>query len=69
MLDSRLQDADDNLQIIDEFENCCDREWPPGVKFTLGFCRAMLDAMKKYVEENRHLVEETEEETKKAVAR
>jgi hypothetical protein len=39
------------------------------VRFTLGFGRAMMHAMKKYVEDNRHLVEETEEETKKAVAR
>jgi hypothetical protein len=69
VLDSRIEDADRNLQIIDEFENCCDREWPKGVRFTLGFGRAMMHAMKKYVEDNRHLVEETEEETKKAVAR
>lgn len=69
VLDSRIEDAERNLQVIDEFENCCDREWPRGVKFTLGFGRAMLDAMKTYVEDNRHLVEEVEDQAKKVAAR
>ena len=69
MLDSRIEDADHNLQIIDDFENSCDKEWPKGVKFTLGFGRAMMHAMKEYVAENRHLVEEMEHDVKEAVAR
>jgi DNA-binding PadR family transcriptional regulator len=67
VLDSRIEDANQNLQIIDEFENSCDEDWPNGVKFTLGFGRAMLDAMKKYVEENRHIVEAVDENPKKVV--
>jgi hypothetical protein len=31
-------------------------DWPPGQKFVAGFGKAMLAAMKKYVEENRHLL-------------
>jgi len=69
VLDSRIEDADRNLQIIDDFENCCAREWPQGVKFSLGFGRAMIHAMKKYVAENRHIVENDEEQADKAVAR
>jgi len=68
VLDSRIEDADQNLRIIDDFENCCDKEWPKGVKFTLGFGRAMMHAMKKYVEENRHIVEEVEDKPNKVAA-
>ena len=69
VLNSRIEDANRGLQLIDEFENCCDRRWPAGVQFTLGFGRTMLQAMKSYVEENRHLFDESAEQTKKAVAR
>jgi DNA-binding PadR family transcriptional regulator len=67
VLDSRIRDAEENLQYIDEFENCCDRDWPAGVRFTLGFGRAMLHAMKTYVEENRDMFES--DETQNTVAR
>lgn len=67
VLDSRIRDADENLEFIDEFENSCDREWPVGVRFTLGFGRAMLHTMKTYVEENRQMFENDEQ--KKTVAR
>jgi DNA-binding PadR family transcriptional regulator len=69
VLDSRIEDADHNLKIIDDFESCCDKEWPKGVKFTLGFGRAMMHAMKEYVAENRHIVEAADEPPKKAVVR
>ena len=68
VLDSRIEDADRNLEFIDEFENSCDCDWPVGVQFTLGFGRAMLDAMKTYVEENRHMFDKHETTTKKAAA-
>lgn len=67
VLDSRIQDADENLRFIDEFENSCDREWPAGVRFTLGFGRAMLNTMKTYVEENRHMF--ASDESKKTAVR
>lgn len=56
VLRSRLEDVDDCLQLIAEAENCCYEEWPPGMKFVAGFGRAMSLAMKKYVEENGHLL-------------
>ena len=68
VLDSRIEDADRNLEFIDEFENSCDCDWPAGVRFTLGFGRAMLHTMKTYVEENRHMFENNETTTKKVAA-
>lgn len=67
VLDSRIEDADRNLQIIDDFENSCDCDWPAGVRFTIGFGRAMLNTMKTYVEENRHMLDTDEQQDKKAV--
>lgn len=69
VLDSRIEDADRNLKFIDEFENSCDCDWPAGVRFTLGFGRAMLQAMKTYVEENRHMFDDSAATTKKVAAR
>jgi DNA-binding PadR family transcriptional regulator len=67
VLDSRIKDAEENLQYIDEFEHGRGNDWPAGVRFTLGFGRAMLHAMKTYVEENRHMFES--DEAQKTVAR
>ena len=69
VLDSRIEDADRKLEFIDTFENSCDREWPVGVRFTLGFGRAMLHAMKQYIEESRHLFDGAEEPRRKAATR
>lgn len=69
VLDSRIEDADRNLKYIDEFENSCDCEWPKGVQFSLGFGRAMLSTMKKYVEDNRHMFDDDETTNKKVVAK
>ena len=68
VLDSRIVDADRNLQYIDEFENSCDCDWPAGVRFTLGFGRAMMNAMKDYVEQNRHMFETDDGQAKKAAS-
>ena len=69
VLDSRIEDADRNLKFIDEFENSCDCDWPAGVRFTLGFGRTMLQAMKTYVEENRHMFDDSAATTSKVAAR
>jgi DNA-binding PadR family transcriptional regulator len=69
VLDSRIEDAERNLQYIDDFENSCDCDWPVGVRFTLGFGRAMLNTMKDYVEENRHMFDTDDLQKKRAVAK
>jgi len=68
VLDSRIDDAEQNLRFIDDFENSRDKDWPAGVRFTLGFGRAMLHAMKTYVEDNRHIFDEDPEQKSKAVS-
>lgn len=55
VLDNRLEDVERNLAAIREFENSSDKEWPQGVQFTLGLGRTMMNAMKTYIEENRHV--------------
>ena len=57
VLDSRIEDVDRCLRMLDEIECSCDEEWPAGVTFTLEFGRAMLRAQKEFVERNRHRVE------------
>jgi len=66
VLDSRIEDAERNLKLIDEFECSCDEEWPAGVRFTLDFGRTMLRTMKAFVEQNRHIFEEESAEPKQS---
>jgi len=67
VLNSRIEDAKRNLRLIDEFECSCDGDWPVGVRFTLGFGRAMMHAMTTYVAENRHMFDEQPEPQGKVV--
>ena len=66
VLDSRIEDADRNLQLIDEFEHSCDEELSAGVKFTIEFGRTMLRTMRDFVEQNRHMFAEDYTEPKKS---
>ncbi len=54
VLDNRLEEVDQYLAMFDEIESNCMHEWPPGMCFVLGFGRAMTEAKKKFIEENRH---------------
>jgi len=45
-------------KMISDIQTNCTDDWPPGMNFVAGFGQAMIDAMKKYVEENRHLFAE-----------
>ncbi len=56
VLNSRLEDIDYCLQMILDAESSCTANWPAGVEFVAGFGKAMTQAMKQYVEENRHLL-------------
>lgn len=66
VLNSRLDDVDYYLNMISDIESNCMQDWPPGMKFVAGFGRAMTEAMKKYVEENRHML--TKQSESKTVA-
>ena len=58
VLNSRIEDCEYFASMISDIETNRMHEWPPGMRFVAGFGKAMTSAMKKYVEENRHLLEE-----------
>ena len=58
VLDSRIEDAERNLRLIDDFEQSCIEECTAGIRFTLEFGRTMLRTMKEFVEQNRHMFAE-----------
>ncbi|NIV17545.1 MAG: PadR family transcriptional regulator [Woeseiaceae bacterium] len=60
VLDSRIADTEQYLKMFDEIE-FGEEEYPAGVRFTIGFGRAMVQAMKQYVEQNRHMFDEESE--------
>ena len=68
MLDNRVKEANDNLELFNEFETSCMHDWPQGAKFVLGFGKAMMTAMHEYVEQHRDMLfEDTDSESKSAV--
>jgi hypothetical protein len=58
VLDNRVEDCEYYIKMIADIERDCMHDWPPGMTFVAGFGKAMTAAMKKYVEENRHLLAE-----------
>ncbi len=68
VLENRVKEMTDYLQLFKEFETSCMDEWPPGARFVLGFGQTMMKTMRKYIEEHRDmLLEETDTERKSAV--
>jgi DNA-binding PadR family transcriptional regulator len=67
VLDSRVNECAYFAKMISEIEADCMHDWPPGMRFVAGFGKAMTAAMKRYVEENRHLLAE-ENPSKSATA-
>ena len=63
VLDSCIEDAEQNLRLIDELECSCSEEWPAGARFSMDFGRTMLRTMKEFVEQNRHMFEEDYEDS------
>ena len=58
VLDSRIEETERYLTMFSKIE--CDgmQDWPPGMRFVLSFGRAVTEAVKAYVENNRHLLAE-----------
>ena len=58
VLDSRIEETERYLTMFSKIE--CDgmQDWPPGMRFVMGFGRAVTEAVKAYVENNRHLLAE-----------
>ena len=61
VLDSRIEATERYRTMFSKIE--CDgmQGWPPGMRFVLGFGRAVTEAVKAYVEDNRHLLAEEHE--------
>ena len=58
VLNSRIEECEYYARMISDMQENCMEDWPQGMRFVAGFGKAMTDAMKKYVEENRHLLVE-----------
>jgi DNA-binding PadR family transcriptional regulator len=56
VLDNRVDDTERYLAMFSKIECECVQDWPPGMRFVLGFGRAITEAAKTYVESNRHLL-------------
>lgn len=56
VLDSRITEIDRYLTMFDEFECTCMEQTPNGMHFTVGLGRAVMSAMKKYLEEHGHIL-------------
>jgi DNA-binding PadR family transcriptional regulator len=68
VLDNRVKEAQDYLDLFKEFETNGMEDWPPGARFVLGFGQTMMQAMQQYIEENRHMLfEDTNEKPESAV--
>jgi DNA-binding PadR family transcriptional regulator len=65
VLESRVEDCAFYTKMISDMQANSMQDWPAGLKFVAGFGKAMSEAMKKYVDENRHLLIE-DKQTKSA---
>ena len=57
VLDHRLGDIARYQGMFEQLENECMADWSEGMKFVLGFGKAMANAMQTYINENRHRLE------------
>lgn len=68
VLENRLTEMTNYLELFKEFEASCMEDWPPGARFVLGFGQTMMKTMREYIEANRGmLVEETNTEHQTAI--
>ena len=56
VIKSRLDEVECYMQMFADFESTNMEDWSPGMRFVAGFGKAMTEATKKYVEENKHLL-------------
>jgi len=59
VLDQRLREIEATLGQLDTMERLEGDRWSPGEQFVGGFGRAILEASRNYIRQNRHLVEDT----------
>lgn len=66
VLNNRVEECEYYSKMITDIQNKCMHDWPQGMKFVAGFGKAMTEAMKTYVEENRYLLTEDTDVTSAA---
>jgi PadR family transcriptional regulator AphA len=54
VLCNRIAEIESYEKLFDEFEQTCMHDTPHGMNFTVGMGRAVMLAMKKYIQENGH---------------
>ena len=59
VLESRAEDIARYLSMFDELEECDLNDWPQGMQFVCGFGRAMTEAMRNYIDENKDMLIDT----------
>ena len=67
VLDNRLGEIERYKAIFRDIEDSSDRHWPPGMKFVLGFGKAISAAMEQYINDNRDLLTEADKAPSAAV--
>jgi PadR family transcriptional regulator AphA len=56
VIDHRLDEIARYKELFAELESDCMDDWPAGMKFVLGFGKAITAAKEAYIEQNRHLL-------------
>ena len=56
VLENRVKEMTNYLQLFKEFETSCMEDWPSGARFVLGFGQTMMATMRQYIEENRDML-------------
>ncbi len=69
VLADQLARVEENAALFRKIEAECAADWPAGMRFVLGFGKAMSAAMRDYLTENTELPLEGGNETTKAVER
>ncbi len=54
VLNNRIAEIESYEKLFEEFEHTCMHETPHGMHFTVGMGRAVMLAMKKYIQDNGH---------------
>lgn len=62
VIDNRLSEIERYKKIFKNIEDSSNLNWPPGMQFVLGFGKAVSAAMEQYINENRHLLEQSVDE-------
>ena len=61
VLNNRIKEIDRYLQMFNEFETSGMDDWSPGMQFVCGCGKTVMQALKRYIEENENLLTNEED--------